>query len=212
MVTQYHEPYIWTCVCVCVCLRWRIYIPMYFEDSKFQWPTRLIWIGHPRFTTLGCFILALTAVPTKKHPTEVFGWLANKTVCACVCSIILLKGTKHHLQWCGLAEFPKYFQGRGFHVFLPTGPTKIPSTSTFAWISKRNFRWLPTTPRKFNSSPLKMMGMDVDPWNLLGVPAAGLRDVQVSTLRISHTTIAPVVFNGWRVNFTSLVVKFMVVV
>ena len=123
MVTQYHEPYIYGHVCVC--LRWRIYIPMYFEDSKFQWPTRLIWIGHPRFTTLGCFILALTAVPTKKHPTEVFGWLANKTVCACVCSIILLKGTKHHLQWCGLAEFPKYFQGRGFHVFLPTGPTKF---------------------------------------------------------------------------------------
>lgn len=98
---------------------------MDFEDSKFQGPTRLIWIGDPRFATLGCFILALTAVPTKKHPTEVFGWLANKAVCA----MRLLHHTpKRNITSSSMVPTCKVRQifSRGkLASFLSTGPTKV---------------------------------------------------------------------------------------
>lgn len=127
---------------------------MDFEDSKFQGPTRLIWIGDPRFATLGCFILALTAVPTKKHPTEVFGWLANKAVCA----MRLLHHTpKRNITSSSMVPTCKVRQifSRGkLASFLSTGPTKVHQHPHLVGFLREIFGGSQLyTPPKLNSSP-----------------------------------------------------------
>ena len=109
---------------------------------------------------------------------------------------------------------PQTFSRGKLASFLSTGPTKVHQHPHLVGFLREILGGSQLyTPPKLNSSPPENDGKgrrSLEPFGCTGCWSKR-RWFKFESSQ-SHTTIAPVVFNGWRVNFTSLVVKFMVVV